>query len=131
MNESPKGPFPIEDFHATVTEGLKIRGDVKAIAAVIEGECWFAHCDRDFGVDFWILYIALPVHIFYALSGEERRSTAEAIEEAARPFFASTPDDELRSVVITPKVSPATETWREFEEISMQAPWPQICFQEE
>ena len=129
MNDDP---LPIEDFLASVTEALKIRGDARAITVIAEGESrfdsWF---NEDGYISSWTLKITLPIHIFYALSDEERRSTAEAIEEAARPFFASTPDDDLRSVVITLKVSPATETWREFEEISMQAPWPQICFQEE
>jgi very-short-patch-repair endonuclease len=113
MNEGPYSPFPIEDFLASLTEGLKIRGDARAITAVVEGDCWFTPIGQDFGVDFWILYIALPVHIFYALSDEERRSTEEAIEEVARPFFASTSNDDLRGVTISPKVSPATETWRE------------------
>jgi very-short-patch-repair endonuclease len=106
-------PFPIEDFLASLTEGLKIRGDARAITAVVEGTCWFAHYETDFGVDFWTLYIALPVHIFYALSDEERRSIAHVVEEVSYPFFASTPQDALKSVVISPQVSPAKETWRE------------------
>jgi hypothetical protein len=63
-----EGPFPIEDFLASLTEGFNIRGDARAITAVVEVNCWFAHYEKDFGVDFRTLYIALPVHIFYALS---------------------------------------------------------------
>jgi hypothetical protein len=109
---SDTGPFPIEDFLASLVEALKIRGDARAITAVIEGDCRFAHSETDFGIDYWNLLIALPVHIFYALSDEERRITAEVIEEVGSPFFVSTPQDALRRVVITPKVVPATENWR-------------------
>src|SRR5262245_10608525 len=113
MSEGPHGPFPTEDFLAYLTEGLKIRGNARAITAVVEGNCLFAFYEMDFGVDFWTLHVAVPVYIFYALSEEERRLTAEVIEEMARPFFTSTSNDDLKSVVITPRVGPATETWRE------------------
>src|SRR5215510_2787784 len=105
-------PFPIEDFLASLVEALKIRGDARAITTVIEGDCRFAPSETDFGIDYWDLLIALPVHIFYALSDDERRVTAEVIEEVWIFFFASTPQDALGHVVITPKVVPATENWR-------------------
>lgn len=110
MNE---GPFPIEDFLASLTEGLKMRGDARAITAVVEGDCWFSFYENDFDVAYWTLYISLPVHIFYALSEEERSSTEDSIKDVARPFFVSTSNDDLKLVVISPKVSSATETWRE------------------
>lgn len=106
-------PFKIEDFIASLAEALKIRGDARALTAILEGECRFTFAESDYGMDFWILHVGLPVHIFYALSEEERTSIASVIEDVGRPFFASSLDDELRRVLITPKVSPATETWRE------------------
>lgn len=106
-------PFPIEDFLASITEGLKIRGDARSITAITEGDCHFWHYEQDYGVDFWNLYIGLPVHIFYALSDEDLKSIQSAIEGVARPFFASTYGDDLKYIVVSPKVSPATETWRE------------------
>lgn len=105
-------PFLIEDFLACLVEALEIRGDARAITAVIEGDCRFAPTETDFGIDYWDLHIALPVHIFYALSDDERRVTAEVIGEVGRSFFVSTPQDGLGGVVITPKVVPATENWR-------------------
>src|SRR5215831_5577005 len=102
-------PFTIEDFLASLVEALKIRGDARAITTVIEGDCRFAPGETDFGIDYWDLFIALPAHIFYALSDDERRVTAEVIEEVGHPFFGSTRQDNLGRVVITPKVVPATE----------------------
>ena len=110
MNERP---FPLEDFLASVVEGLKVRGDARAIAAIVEGECWFQPWDTDFGIDTWRLMISLPVHIFYALSDDERKATEAAIADVGGPFFASTPQDALDSVVLTPTVASANDGWRE------------------
>jgi len=46
------GPFPIEDFLASLTEGLKIRGDARAITAIVEGDCWLTFGENGFGEDF-------------------------------------------------------------------------------
>lgn len=106
-------PFPLEDFLASVVEGLKVRGDARAIATIVESECRFDLWDSDFGIDSWKLFIALPVHIFYALSEDERKLTEEAILDVGSPFFVATPHDALRGVVITPKVSLASDGWRD------------------
>lgn len=106
-------PFPIEDFLASVVEALKIRGDSRAIAAIVEGECRFQHWDTDFNIDSWRLFIGLPVHIFYALSEEERKATEETISDVGGPFFVTTPQDALSGVIITPRVTPASDGWRE------------------
>jgi hypothetical protein len=52
-------PFPQEDFLASLVEALKVRGDARAIAALIEGDCRFQVWDSDFGVDYWRLFIRL------------------------------------------------------------------------
>ncbi len=109
---SAQGPFGLEDFLAAVVEALKIRGDARAITALLEGDCHFDFCESDFGVDFWNLFIALPVHIFYAMTDAERNATSDVIFEVGSPFFGSTPSDGLRRVIITPKVVPAPEHWR-------------------
>lgn len=105
-------PFPMEDFLASLAEALEINGDGRAIVAIVEGECRFEPLESDFGIDLWALTIGLPIHIFYAMSEEERNDVAHVIDQAAQPFFGSTPVDGLRSVVITPKVSEAREGWR-------------------
>jgi very-short-patch-repair endonuclease len=106
-------PFPLEDFLASVAEGLRVRGDARAIAAIVEGECQFQPWDSDFGIDMWKLMISLPVHIFYALSDDERKATEAAIKDVGEPFFTSTPQDALGSVVITPRITSPNDGWRE------------------
>src|SRR5262245_59291226 len=110
MNEDP---FPIEDFLASVTEALKIRGDARAITVIIEGESWFDRYDHEEGFSYWTLNITLPIYIFYALSDNELREVEETIENVGGPFFISAGVGPLKSVMIMAKVSPATETWRE------------------
>lgn len=107
------GPFPLEDFLASVVGALKVRGDARAIAAIVEGEAYFHLWGSDFGIDSWRLFVTLPVHIFYALSDEERKATEEAILEVGAPFFASAPSDSLSLVSIAPMVTTARENWRE------------------
>ena len=105
-------PFPIEDFLAAAVEALKIRGDSRAITVLLEGKCQFAHDNTDWGVDYWTLLVALPVHIFYAMTEEDRKSTAESILSVGKPFFSDLREHGLANALITPKVVPATETWR-------------------
>lgn len=112
MNKNDR-PFPIEAFLASIVEALKVRGDARAIAALVEGKCNFAPWDSDFGIDSWRFFVSLPVHIFYAMNDEERKATEEAIENVATPFFVSTPQDVLESVTLTPMVTSASEGWRE------------------
>ncbi|MCK7581488.1 MAG: hypothetical protein MZV65_41610 [Chromatiales bacterium] len=69
--------------------------------------------DSDFGIDSWRLFIALPVHLFYAMSEDERKATEKVLEEVIHPFFSSTLDDSLESVVLTPLVVEAQDGWRE------------------
>lgn len=108
-----KLPFPLESFIASVVEALKFRGDSRAIATLIEGEhrlvCW----DSDFGLDTWRLFIELPVHIFYAMTDDERIATESSIAEAISPFFRAMPTDSLESVVMTPRVTEARDDWRD------------------
>jgi hypothetical protein len=106
-------PFPLEDFLASIVEALKVRGDSRAIAALVEGDCQFAAWDSDFGIDRWRLFVALPVHIFYAMNDDERKATEAAIDDVASPFFSVTPQDALESVAITPLVTQAVSGWRE------------------
>jgi hypothetical protein len=107
-----EGLFETENFLASLVEALKTQGDARSIIVVAEGECSFEPFDTDFGVDYWILDIALPIHIFYAMSDEERKMVAAMIYEVAKPFFSSTSADSLRDVVLRPKVSEAQEGWR-------------------
>lgn len=110
MTES--GPFPLEDFLASLVEALKIKGDARAITAIVEGDCRFDYVEMDFGIEYWSLHIMLPVHIFYALSDEDRQAISAVIAEGGSPFFMSTASAALRSVEISPGVVPAEETWR-------------------
>jgi hypothetical protein len=106
-------PFPIEDFLASLTEALKIRGDARAITVIIEGESWFDRYDDEEGFSYWTLNITLPIYIFYALSDNELREVEETIENVGGPFFISAGVGPLKSVMIMAKVSKATETWLE------------------
>lgn len=106
-------PFQIEDFTASIVEALKFRGDARAIAILVEGSCQTTLWDTDYNINSWRLFISLPVHLFYAITEDERKASEASIEEVASPFFISTPSDSLESVVITPKVSEANENWRE------------------
>jgi very-short-patch-repair endonuclease len=112
MSTSPT-PFQIDDLTASTVEGLKIRGDARAIAVLIEGDCSLNSWNSDFGIDYWRLSIALPVNLFYAMSEEERKLTEESFTSVVGPFFHSTPADSLDSVVITPAVIQAKVGWRE------------------
>lgn len=93
-------PFIPEDFLASVVEALKIRGDARTIAALIEGECNFQIWDSDFGIDYWRLFLALPVHIFYALSEEERKLIEESIVDVGS---GKGPDQACRQVDYCPR----------------------------
>ncbi len=105
-------PFQVEDFLASAVEALKVRGDARAIAAILEGECRFDQLDHNWGIDYWRLLIALPVQVFHAATELEWKATEEAIATVAGPFFVCSQSDALNGVVITPKVSSAVEGWR-------------------
>ena len=47
----PLPPFPIDDLVASLVEALKIRGDSRALTALVEGECRLVLWDNDFEVD--------------------------------------------------------------------------------
>ncbi len=106
-------PFQLENFLASIVGALKVKGDSRAIAAIVEGDAYFHLWDSDFGIDSWRLFVTLPVHIFYALTDDERKTTEEAILDVGAPFFASTPSYALSSVNLAPMVTAATENWRE------------------
>ncbi len=108
-----KLPFTAEDFLASMVEALKIQGDARTIAILVEGECRFEYWEEDFGVDYWRLFVALPFHIFYALTDNEREATETLIFEVGRDLFAYIPHDALRSAKISPKVTVASGGWRE------------------
>lgn len=107
------GPFNIDDLLAATVEGLKVRGEARAIAVLIESECELVHMESDFGIDFWALYIGLPVPIFYGMEEEERGATGQAIHEIAGGFFASVADASLRDTRIVPRVVAAPSDWRD------------------
>lgn len=106
-------PFPIEDFLSSLVEALKIKGDARAIASLVESKCELRLRDSDFGIELWQLFMSMPVHIFYALSDEERMYTSQSIAEVGEHLFASMPADSLSGVVLAPDVSAASLTWRE------------------
>lgn len=106
-------PFKEEDLIASAVEALKVRGDARAIAVLVTGKCNMQFWDSDFGIDSWRLFIALPVHLFYAMSEDERKAAEGVIGEVIHPFFSSTPNDSLESVVLSPLVVEAQDRWRE------------------
>jgi len=106
-------PFEIEDLLASAVEALKIQGDARAIAVLLEGTCQLELWNSDFGIDFWRLFVALPVPLFYALTEDERKATQSAIAAAVSPLFSSHASDSLDEVAITPLVAPAKEGWRD------------------
>lgn len=110
---TPEPPFDLENLIASSVEALKTRGDARAIAVLAAGECELLLWDDDFGVSSWRLFVSLPVPLFYAIGDDDREATADAIGDAVRPFFTSSPRDTLGSVVIAPKVAPAKEGWRD------------------
>jgi len=106
-------PFLIEDFTSSIVEALKVRGDARSIAVILEGTCRFSFREQDWGISHWDLIIGVPVPIYHAMDTAERELTEKAIDEVASPFFASNESDALRRVFITPKVSTAEDGWRE------------------
>lgn len=106
-------PFYINDFVASVVEALKSRGDARAIAALVESESYFHPWGSDFGIDGWKLFVTVPIHLFYAMTEEERKATEDAILDVSAPFFALKPGDALSSVSLAPKVQSAEKDWRE------------------
>lgn len=82
MNE----PFELEDFLSSVTDALKIRGDARSIAILIEAECGFEQDGSDWGVDYWCLRVGLPIHVFHALSGPEIKEVEESVLDVGRSF---------------------------------------------
>ena len=113
MIPNPNTPFPLEDFLASAVEALKVQGDARAIAVLIAGKCQLVQWNSDFGIDFWRLFVALPVPLFYAMNDDERKLTQEAISAVVGPFFETTPSDGLDSVVISPQVAEARDGWRD------------------
>lgn len=107
------GPFNIEDFLASAVEGLKVRGDARAIAIILSGECAFDHTNTDWGVDYWRLNIGIPTQIFHALTKDEISKVEEGVLDICQPFFRSRPEDSLSSVHVHPTVVQAPDGWRE------------------
>lgn len=106
-------PFSSEDLAAAAVDALKIKGDARAITVIAAGDCTLDLTDSDFGVNYWQFLIALPVQLFYAMSGEERKATEIAISDVMVPFYTAEPNDALSSVIIAPKVGEAAQGWRE------------------
>lgn len=106
-------PFAIDDLLSSLVEALKIKGDARAIAALVESECELRIWDSDFGVDSWQIFVSMPVHIFYALSDEERKATELSITDVGGHFFGSTPSHALSGTVLAPNVTAASSTWRD------------------
>jgi hypothetical protein len=102
-------PFSTENLIASVVEALKVRGDARGIAVLVAGQCHMALWDSDFGIDSWRLFVALPVHLYYAISEDDRKATEMSIAEVVGPFFSTTPQDALESVVMTPHVTEAAD----------------------
>jgi len=107
------GPFSEEDLIASAVEALKARGDARAIAVLVAGQGRLHQWNNNWGIDQWRLFITLPVHLFYAMSEDDRKMTELSIADAVGPFFAVTASDELESVVLAPMVSEARDGWRE------------------
>lgn len=106
-------PFPIEDFLASATMALKIRGDARSIATILAGDCRFEPTESDWGVDYWALRIGLPIHVFHALTEAEIKQIEEAILEIGRSLFSSTVTEGLSQVAIAPQVVSAPDDWRQ------------------
>ena len=105
-------PFPIEDFLASVAAALKVRGDARSIAVLLETQCEFDYETSDFGVDYWTLRMALPIHIFHALSRDELLQVENTVLEVGKTFFSSRTSDSLSSVKISPAIVAAPTNWR-------------------
>lgn len=69
--------------------------------------------DSDYEIDSWRLFVALPVHLFYAISEDDRKATETSIADVIGPFFSTMPQDAFDSVVMTPQVTEAVDGWRE------------------
>ena len=106
-------PFPIEDFLASLATSLKILGDARALTIIVEGDSRFEPAETDWGIEYWSLFISIPTHIFHALTDEERMQIEGVICDVGKRFFISTLTDELRKVIIFPKVDSAHEGWRD------------------
>lgn len=106
-------PFLIEDFLASLTEALKIRGDARSIAILLSGESEFEESHSDWGVDYWSLRIGLPIHVFHALDKAEISSVEAALYDVGGSLFTSLTSDALTSVKIFPQVVAAPEDWRQ------------------
>jgi very-short-patch-repair endonuclease len=105
-------PFPIEDFLASVTAALKVRGDARSTAVLLEAECEFGWEASDFGVDYWSLRMGIPIHIFHALEHDEVPGIENAILDVGKTFFSSRASDSLSAVKVAPTVVPAPPHWR-------------------
>jgi len=106
-------PFEVENFVASIVEALKTKGDARAIATLLEGDCDVQKWNSDWGIDYWRIFVGLPVRLFYAMSEDDRKATESAIEEAASPFFHATPSDAINGVTISPTVVQADDGWRD------------------
>lgn len=92
MTTDTPASFPVENLLASAVDALKVSGDARSIAVLIAGRCELVQWDSDFGIDYWRLFISLPVPLFYAMNEEEKEATQEAIKAVVRPFFATTSD---------------------------------------
>jgi very-short-patch-repair endonuclease len=107
------GPFNLEDFLASTVEALKVRGDARAIALILSGECDFEFLNSDWGVDYWRLNIGIPTPLFHVLTKDEVSSVEKSVHEVGQQFFRSRPADSLSSAQVHPTVVQAPEGWRE------------------
>lgn len=108
-----EGPYPLEDFLASLAEGLKVRGDARSLAVLLAGNCSFDYLDTDFGVRNWGLQVGLPVALFHALSSADIEQVQAALCEVGQSFFRGPGDDWLQRVTVTPSVVPAPAGWRD------------------
>lgn len=106
-------PFNSEDLAAAAVDALKVRGDARAIAVIVAGDCSIDLSGSDFGVNYWQFLIELPVQLFYAMSDDERKATETTVAEVITPFYTTSPNDCLEKVIIAPRVGEAAPGWRE------------------
>ncbi|TPG84750.1 hypothetical protein [Pseudomonas mandelii] len=107
------GPFAVEDLVSSAVQALKIRGDARAIAVLVAGQCALEPDDSDMGINYWALTISLNVQIFFAMTEQDRELVRESISTVISPFYSATPNDALSHVVISPMVGEASDGWRE------------------
>jgi hypothetical protein len=112
---APSGfPFDADALVASIAEFLKVKGQARELAVLINSQLRIAEGSNDNwngGTQGWDLTCALAASLYARLTPEERGACETGLRDAAAEFFRPFSNDRMENVVISPAAD-THQNWR-------------------